>query len=148
MKPSVRPSPASIVSRREFMRRTSLGAAALAAAPYVRAAELPPPKLGIAIVGLGGYATGMLAPALKLTQNVQITAVVTGSPEKGRQWSQAFGESQGELSQLADEALQEFEAGETRPLDLERDFSSLGSPRLAAKQSFEDTKTLKSSQGT
>jgi glucose-fructose oxidoreductase len=84
------PSPAAL-SRRDFIGRASLGAAAVALAPHIRAAELPPPKLGIAIVGLGGYASGQLAPALKLTQNVQITAVVTGSPEKGRNWSQVFG---------------------------------------------------------
>lgn len=68
-----------------------MGAAAAIAAPYVRAASLPPPKLGLAIVGLGGYSAGCLAPALKLTQNVQITGVVTGSPEKGLNWSQVFG---------------------------------------------------------
>lgn len=88
MKTSARPT---AVSRRDFIRRASLGTAALALAPHVRTAEVPPPKLGIAILGLGGYAAGLLAPALKLTQNVQITGVVTGTPEKGRQWSQAFG---------------------------------------------------------
>lgn len=85
------PSPAAAVSRREFIRSASVGTAAMAVAPYVRTAELPPPKFGIAIVGLGGYAGGQLVPALRLTQNVQITAVVTGSPEKGRQWSQVLG---------------------------------------------------------
>ena len=79
------------VTRREFIGRAALGTAAVALAPHGRAAELPPPKLGIAILGLGGYASGQLAPALKLTQNVQITGVITGSPEKGRNWSQVFG---------------------------------------------------------
>ena len=79
------------LTRRTFISQAALGAAAVALAPQVRAAELPPPKLGIAILGLGGYASGQLAPALKLTQNVQITGVITGTPEKGRNWSQVFG---------------------------------------------------------
>lgn len=86
-------SPASSspsLSRRDFLRRTSVGAAAVIAAPYIHAA-VPPPRLGVAIVGLGGYASGQLAPALKLTKNIQITGVVTGSPEKGRNWSDVFG---------------------------------------------------------
>ena len=79
------------LTRRTFISRAALGTAAVAFAPQVGAAELPPPKLGIAILGLGGYASGQLAPALKLTQNVQITGVITGTPEKGRNWSQVFG---------------------------------------------------------
>jgi hypothetical protein len=39
-----------------------------------------------------------------------------------RRWTAAFAATQDELSALADEALREFEAGETQPLDLERDF--------------------------
>lgn len=78
------------LSRREFIARASVGTAAVIAAPYIHA-QVPPPKLGIAIAGLGGYASGPVAAALKLTQNVQITGVVTGTPEKGRNWSQTFG---------------------------------------------------------
>jgi glucose-fructose oxidoreductase len=54
-------------------------------------AQPAPRKLGIAIAGLGGYATGQLKPALKLTQNVELRAVITGSPEKGQQWAREFG---------------------------------------------------------
>jgi len=79
------------VTRRKFIGQAAMGTAAAALASQVRAADLPPPKLGIAILGLGGYASGLLAPALKLTQNVQITGVITGTPEKGRNWSQVFG---------------------------------------------------------
>jgi hypothetical protein len=39
-----------------------------------------------------------------------------------RRWAQAFAGTQGQLGALADEALREFDAGETRPMDLERDF--------------------------
>ena len=39
-----------------------------------------------------------------------------------RHWAQAFAGTQDQLGALADEALREFDAGETRPMDLERDF--------------------------
>ncbi len=42
--------------------------------------------------------------------------------ESERRWTEAFAGTQGQLSALADEALREFEAGETQPMDLERDF--------------------------
>lgn len=42
--------------------------------------------------------------------------------ESDRRWAEAFASSQDQLGQLADEALREFEAGETLPLDLARDF--------------------------
>lgn len=81
-------------SRRAFLETVSVGAAALALAPAGRAqpANLPPArKLGIALCGLGGYATGQLAPALKLTQHVELRGVITGSRAKGQQWAQNFG---------------------------------------------------------
>ncbi|MEI6716053.1 MAG: hypothetical protein WCO60_20070 [Verrucomicrobiota bacterium] len=37
-------------------------------------------------------------------------------------WAEAFSSTQGPLAALADEALREFEAGQTLPLDLARDF--------------------------
>ena len=42
--------------------------------------------------------------------------------ESERKWSQAFAASHDKLAALADEALAEFEAGQTLPLDLDRDF--------------------------
>ena len=39
-----------------------------------------------------------------------------------RRWTEAFTATQDQLSALADEALREFEAGQTQPMDLERDF--------------------------
>src|SRR5882757_3112681 len=38
-------------------------------------------KLGIALVGLGTYATDQLAPALTETQHCYLAGVVTGSPD-------------------------------------------------------------------
>src|SRR5690349_3919936 len=62
--PHLSRSQLSPVSRRRFISRMSLGAAALATAPYIRAQPATPKKLGIALVGLGSYSHGQLAPAL------------------------------------------------------------------------------------
>lgn len=79
-------------TRRKFLGQLSLGAAGLALASRVRAADTPPAKkLGIAIVGLGNYARGQIGPALRLTQHCQLTGVVTGSADKGRQWARDYG---------------------------------------------------------
>ena len=51
-------------SRRDFVRTLSLGVGATLLAPSAFA--LPPErKLGMALVGLGKYSTGQLAPALQ-----------------------------------------------------------------------------------
>jgi hypothetical protein len=42
--------------------------------------------------------------------------------ESEQRWEQAFSSTPDQLAKLADEALAEFEAGETQPMDLERDF--------------------------
>lgn len=100
-------------TRRSFVRQVSVGSA-LALTTRVRsqpssaASAAAPRKLGIALVGLGGYATGQLAPALRLTQGVELRGVVTGSLEKGRKWAQDFGFSEkniysyDKMSRLAD----------------------------------------------
>jgi len=80
----------SAVSRRKFLGQIAAGAAAWSLAPRVRA-QAEPRKLGVALVGLGGYATGQLLPALKLTQHCRLAGVVTGSPEKGRTWAREHG---------------------------------------------------------
>ena len=55
----------SPVSRREFLGRLSLGAASLAVASRLRGQSgSSPRKLGVALVGLGSYATGQLGPIL------------------------------------------------------------------------------------
>ncbi|SDE45343.1 Predicted dehydrogenase [Dyadobacter soli] len=48
-------------------------------------------KLGVALVGLGEYATGELIPALKLTQNCHLAGLVSGEEEKLRKWQQECG---------------------------------------------------------
>jgi glucose-fructose oxidoreductase len=51
-------------------------------------------RLGVALVGLGGYSRGSLAPALRLTEHCRLTGVVTGSPDKGRAWAADHGFSE------------------------------------------------------
>jgi len=78
-------------TRRKFLGQLAAGAAALTFATRSRAQPAAPKKLGIAFVGLGGYATGQLAPAIKRTEHLVVKGVVTGSPAKGRQWANNFG---------------------------------------------------------
>ncbi len=47
-------------------------------------------KLGIALVGLGGYAGGQLAPALQETKNCYLAGIVTGTPAKADEWKQKY----------------------------------------------------------
>jgi glucose-fructose oxidoreductase len=87
--------PTPQVSRRLFLGQLSLGAVALASAPYIRAqGGAKPRKLGVALVGLGNYSKGQLGPALKVTEQCQLAGVVTGSPEKGQQWAKDYGFSE------------------------------------------------------
>ncbi|NGP75088.1 Gfo/Idh/MocA family oxidoreductase [Balneolaceae bacterium YR4-1] len=48
-------------------------------------------KLGVALVGLGGYATGQLAPALQQTEHCELRGIVTGSPWKIPVWQDKYG---------------------------------------------------------
>jgi predicted dehydrogenase len=81
-------------SRRQFLRTLSLGtgatllgSAALARPQRPLAADR---KLGVALVGLGKYSTGQLAPALQETQLCRLAGIVTGSPAKAAQWQQQY----------------------------------------------------------
>jgi glucose-fructose oxidoreductase len=84
-------------SRREFLRDLSLGTAAFAggigfaeSAKSQQIAPNPPKKLGVALLGLGRYATNELAPAFKQTRFCQLTGVVSGHPEKAAQWAAQY----------------------------------------------------------
>lgn len=47
-------------------------------------------KLGVALVGLGGYATGQLAPALMQTEHCYLAGIVTGTPSKIPAWKEKY----------------------------------------------------------
>lgn len=85
--------PFTSLSRRDFLRGISVTAAGLALTPKTISellAQNKGRKLGVAMLGLGGYASGQLAPALKETKLCQLTAVVTGHPEKGEKWAKDY----------------------------------------------------------
>jgi len=76
-------------------RRTALGlisgiGGTAFAAGRGNAAEIPKKKLGVALVGLGSYSKGELAPALLKTKNATLTGIVTGSPEKIPKWQKEY----------------------------------------------------------
>ena len=77
----------------EMSRRTILAAAAaVAAAPGAAGAQGPNGrKIGYAIVGLGSYATRQIMPAFAAAENVRITALVSGSPEKAARLAAEYG---------------------------------------------------------
>lgn len=80
-------------SRRDFLRQLSVGAGALTLGSSLSSFDgllLADKKLGIALVGLGGYAGGHLAPALLQTKNCYLAGIVTGSPEKAKTWSAKY----------------------------------------------------------
>jgi len=47
-------------------------------------------KLGIALVGLGKYSSGQLAPALQETAHCFLAGIVTGTPEKAKDWKSRY----------------------------------------------------------
>ena len=49
-------------------------------------------KLGLAIVGLGGYASACIAPEVPSCSRVELVGVVTGNPDtKGKEWAGQYG---------------------------------------------------------
>lgn len=48
-------------------------------------------KLGVALVGLGGYSSNQLAPALQMTTHCELRGIVTGSPHKIPIWQEKYG---------------------------------------------------------
>src|ERR1700740_3134552 len=78
-------------SRRDFLKTASIGAGALALGDMLSAfPPKPDKKLGIALVGLGNYSTGQLAPALQHTKNCYLAGIVTGHPAKAEAWKKRY----------------------------------------------------------
>lgn len=64
------------------------------------------------------------AAAAKLPNPEQdaFASLLLAELDSERRWTESFAATQDQLSVLADEALREFEAGQTQPMDLKRDF--------------------------
>ena len=78
-------------SRRAFLKKAGT---ALAVSTMGFPSIIIPPKkakLGVALVGLGRYSTGRLAPGLQQTEHCELRGIVTGSPEKIPVWQERHG---------------------------------------------------------
>lgn len=53
--------------------------------------EVKPGSIGVAVVGLGGYAIGKAMPALSAAERTHVAAVVSGNPEKAAKVAAAYG---------------------------------------------------------
>ena len=95
-------------SRRRFLRQSAVAATGVLLTPGLiacgqpksppatsAAPAAPPPdnarKIGVALLGLGGYSKGQLAPALQLTQHCELRGLITGSPDKVPEWQDKYG---------------------------------------------------------
>lgn len=82
----------SILNRREFLKKTG---AALSFAATVGFPSIILPrkkeKLGVALVGLGRYSNGLLAPGLQMTKYCELKGIVTGTPSKIPVWQEKYG---------------------------------------------------------
>ena len=96
-------------SRRNFLYNASLTAMALSAIPIIGCANNQEQaadkkksaksqgKLGIALVGLGGYSEGQLAPALQETEHCYLAGIVTGTPDKADKWKKKYDIPEGNI---------------------------------------------------
>lgn len=82
------------ISRRTFSSTIVKSAAAIALTNNVSMAMACTPQdkksLGIALVGLGSYSQGQLAPGLLKTSHCHLAGIVTGSPEKIPVWREKY----------------------------------------------------------
>lgn len=79
------------ISRRSFLKQTgtalAVGSLGFPSILFRRRKT----KLGVALVGLGSYATGQLAPALQETEHCELRGIVTGTPSKIPVWQERYG---------------------------------------------------------
>jgi len=81
------------ITRRTALRRMGYlgGALSLPSAMPLAGFRGPREKLGVALVGLGNYATRQLRPALRHARYCALRGIVTGTPAKERQWRAEYG---------------------------------------------------------
>ena len=80
-------------SRRKFIKTLGVGSAVLmlpSTPAFPKHIFKGDRKLGVALVGLGNYATHQLAPALQETFLCCLSGIVTGTPSKADIWKQQY----------------------------------------------------------
>lgn len=77
-------------ARRAFIKQLALGAGALVLPKFRAYAESGDKRLGVALVGLGHYSSGQLAPALELTKHCYLAGIVSGTPAKIETWQKRY----------------------------------------------------------
>ncbi|CAN5155159.1 Gfo/Idh/MocA family oxidoreductase [soil metagenome] len=79
------------ISRRSFLKTTgtafTVGSLGFPSIILPRRRQ----KIGVALVGLGSYAGGQLAPALQETEHCELRGIVTGTPSKIPEWQERYG---------------------------------------------------------
>ncbi|MEM7574317.1 MAG: Gfo/Idh/MocA family oxidoreductase [Bacteroidota bacterium] len=79
-------------SRRQALKKVGTAAALATVAPLAACTLSDPTRtLGVALVGLGNYATRQLGPALQQTTLCHLSGIVTGTPEKESVWQDRYG---------------------------------------------------------
>lgn len=82
-----------IYSRRKFISTLGAGSALLTLPTFSKLSGTlmaQDKKLGVALVGLGNYATHQLAPALQETSRCYLSGIVTGTPAKAEMWKRQY----------------------------------------------------------
>ena len=85
-------------TKRKFLRQLGILGAVGSVTPFLsgaclyqnRVTKWDRTKLGVALVGLGGYSTYQLAPALQLTRHCELRGIVTGTPSKITNWQERY----------------------------------------------------------
>ncbi len=82
------------VSRKEFLRKAGITLTGLPALASFGFPNIILPKkkdkIGVALVGLGRYSNGRLAPGLQLTEHCELKGIVTGTPSKIPVWQERY----------------------------------------------------------
>ena len=78
------------ISRRSFLKKTGTALAVTSVGFPSIVIPRSKEKLGVALVGLGNYSTGRLAPGLQRTEHCELRGIVTGSPSKIPEWQERY----------------------------------------------------------
>jgi glucose-fructose oxidoreductase len=84
-------------NRRQFLGHLSLTTVGLTLGTRSSSRSQQQRRLGIALLGLGRYATGQLGPALLETKHCYLAGVITGHPEKAQHWAKTYNLKQSNL---------------------------------------------------